>query len=133
MSEFNDIDQCFVCGKGNPKGLQLDFSLNEETKTAESTLAFPAHYNGWENVVHGGIVATVMDEVMVKSAHLNGHKVVTAEIKVQFKKPAYVETPYRLIGEIIEVKRKIVLTKGTIMDSKNNIVALGFGKLFIVE
>lgn len=83
---FVDNDYCFACGSRNPLGLHLSFVRQGDCL---STRVQPMpHWQGWENVVHGGLQATIMDDLM--SNHL--FKLcriyaVTAEIRLRFRRP----------------------------------------------
>lgn len=92
---------CFVCGLDNPDGLQLTFYQQEGGQVvAESTV--PARFQGYPGVVHGGIVAAMLDEVATRSAMVDDQLrfMVTAKMTVRYRKPIPVEQPLRLVGRI---------------------------------
>ena len=131
MDNLKDDNRCFACGKDNPIGLNLNFkSANGE---AISAVVFTRDFEGWDGIVHGGIVSTVLDEVMVKSAGINGYRCVTAEIKIKFKRPCFSGERYVLKGRIKELRKRIIITEGEIVDKKGDAIATGSGKLFIIE
>jgi uncharacterized protein (TIGR00369 family) len=132
MTDFNDDQNCFVCGKRNPAGLQLQFRWNEPSQEIEAEVIFPAHLQGWQNTVHGGLLATVLDEIMVQAATAIGIKSVTAEITVKYKKPAATSVSYRLSGKILETRGRILTAEGRICDDSGQIYAQATGKLFKV-
>jgi len=87
--EWEDDGMCFVCGKRNELGLQLDFKrLGDGTIRTE--LVPSKRFQGFKDVVHGGIIATVLDEVMVNAAYLQGTVAVTSRLEVRLRKPARV-------------------------------------------
>lgn len=133
MENFSDNNRCFVCGTGNPHGLHLTFDYNEELSRVETAVLFPAHLQGWEGVVHGGIISTVLDEIMIKAAAKQKIKCVTGEITVKFKKPALTNTTYILHGKVAEIKKKLVFTEGALLDKNGEILAGARGKLFHIE
>jgi len=55
---------CFACGPANPHGLHMTFQSNG--KVVMSHLSVPDHLRGWNNMVHGGIISTILDEVMAE-------------------------------------------------------------------
>ncbi|MCU0289823.1 MAG: PaaI family thioesterase [Acidobacteria bacterium] len=134
MNDFNDNNYCFVCGSNNPHGLKLSFSFNRETGEVISNVIFPRHFQGWQNVLHGGILSTVLDEIMVKAAAYNGFKCVTAALNIEFKNPGFVEQPYVIKGKVNGNRGKIVFVEGAVIDvgPGNKIIASGTGKLFIL-
>lgn len=131
MKSVNDDNRCFACGKSNPIGLKLDFESDGEQTI--SRLNFDKNFAGWENMVHGGILSTVLDEVMVKSATNKGFVCVTAELNIRYKKPCHTGTEYELRGKVSEVTKRLILTEGEIIDKKGVVIASGSGKLFIIE
>jgi len=88
--------------------------------------------DGVENMVHGGILSTVLDEVMVKSANSRGYTCVTAELNVRYKNPCKTGMEYELKGRVSEVTKRLILTEGEIIDKHGVVIASGSGKLFIV-
>lgn len=134
MQDFNDNNYCFVCGSDNPQGLKLSFSYNDETGEVTSNAVFPRHFQGWKNVLHGGIISTVLDEVMVKAAAYKGFKCVTAALNIVFKNPVFVEQPYIIKGKVNGSRGKLIFVEGSIIDAgaDHKTVASGTGKLFIL-
>lgn len=128
MSDFNDDQKCFVCGKQNPFGFGLDFRENQTTHEIEAQVVFPAHLQGWQNTVHGGLLATVLDESMVKAA--TGIHCVTAEITVQYKKPAATGVPYVVSGRVMESRGRILTAESRLCDATGQVFAQATGKLF---
>jgi len=131
MKKVSDDNRCFACGKDNPIGLKLEFKKKGEYTV--SSLNFNKNFAGWENMVHGGILSTVLDEVMVKSAGTNGYTCVTGELNIRYKKPCLTEKYYELRGKVSEVKKRLIFTEGEIIDMNGEIIAFGTGKLFIVD
>jgi len=132
MGKIYDDNRCFVCGKGNDRGLHLEFTYNKKTKEAESNVIFPNYYQGWKEIVHGGLVGTVLDEIQIKAASFNNYRCVTAELNVKYKKPVNTEFPYFLTGKIIKVTERIVYTEAILKDEKLRKVATATAKLFII-
>lgn len=91
--------RCFACGTHNPIGLQMSFYL--EGATVRSDITLSEHHCGWENIAHGGIISTVLDEVMGWTVlTFKRDFFVTKSIEVRFLKPVMVETPLMAIGNI---------------------------------
>ena len=66
-----DNNKCFVCGQENTDGLQLKFSYSSDGGKVETRFVPDAKYQGWKEVLHGGIIMTLLDEVMAKAAAKN--------------------------------------------------------------
>ncbi len=78
-------NRCFVCGPDNPAGLRLRFSLEGEAVVAEFVPR--EEHVGWEGVVHGGILAAVLDDAMGNVFYLRGYQALTARMEVRFRRP----------------------------------------------
>jgi uncharacterized protein (TIGR00369 family) len=132
--EFNDNGRCFVCGPGNPEGLRLEFRTDKDRGEAEAEVRFPERFQAWDGVVHGGLLATVLDEAMIKAAWGQGLRCVTGEITVRYTKPARTGVAYRLRGRVTgEKKDKMVFAESEILGADGESVARATGKLFRVR
>jgi uncharacterized protein (TIGR00369 family) len=77
---------CFGCGPRNPYGLKMKFYSDE--KLVVSWVTVPEHLCGWDNLVHGGVITTILDEIMSWSAiYLLKRFILTKSIRVDFLKP----------------------------------------------
>lgn len=115
---------CFVCGVSNPLGLNMKFYLtNPGEITAEYTVPFD--YQGYPGVVHGGIVAAMLDEVCSR-AHMTGDPprfMYTARLDIRYRKNVPIEQPLRIIGRIEKTKSRSATSKGSILNSEGVILA----------
>ncbi|GAB6062991.1 PaaI family thioesterase [Deferrisoma palaeochoriense] len=93
-------DNCFVCGKENPEGLRLEFRFDEAAGTIETVWTPRPVHIGYEGIVHGGLVATLLDEALGKLTTLLGTPAVTAELTVRYLKPVPVGRPLRVTGRV---------------------------------
>jgi acyl-coenzyme A thioesterase PaaI-like protein len=105
-------DWCFACGKANPLGLHLEISQDEEG--VFTTFHFHKKYQGWDNIVHGGIISTLLDELSTWAAVKLGHNVVTAQLTVKFKKPILIDTYTRVSAKVTEDKGRLIYAKSQI-------------------
>jgi acyl-coenzyme A thioesterase PaaI-like protein len=104
---------CFACGPGNPIGLHLHLERQGETAVARF---IPGElHGGWAGVVHGGILATVLDEVMAYAVFFTGWKCVTARMEVRYR--AAVTCGDVLVAEarITRDTRRLVDVEATIL------------------
>ncbi len=101
--DLSDHGMCFCCGKENPDGLKLQFTF--ENGEVATTLSFPKKFQGYRDVIHGGLVSTVLDEAMVTLLNRMGHLAVTGELRVRFL------TPLR-VGQRIDVRARLLKKRG---------------------
>lgn len=125
-SEPIDDGRCFACGRHNPIGLHLHFRIEGETATCETSL--PAHFQGWRDVAHGGIVMSLIDEAMAYAASAVGWKGVTAECTTRFRQPVPLEAPLLIRGAVAWQRRNVVGVTAEIFDSNGTLLASGEGK-----
>jgi uncharacterized protein (TIGR00369 family) len=133
MSVFNDDQQCFVCGRNNPAGLGIQFREHVDGQSVEAEVRFPSHLQGWQDTVHGGLLATVLDETMIKAAAIQGIKCVTAEITVKYKSPAATGVTYRLVGRVLDAHGRMVSAESSIEDGSGQVHARATGRLFKIR
>jgi uncharacterized protein (TIGR00369 family) len=123
---------CFMCGQGNPRGLQL--KLKDVEGKAEAAFFADRSLEGYDGIIHGGITSALLDEVMVWSAfYTTGHHAVTSELSVRFLKPVRVGQTYRVLGGVKEIRRRIVLAEASLTDEAGVVAARGEGRLFMVK
>jgi acyl-coenzyme A thioesterase PaaI-like protein len=105
---------CFACGTLNENGLQLQLHLEPRRSWVE--LALDRRFEGWDGIVHGGILATILDEVMAWALVAEDHWGVTARMQVEFKAPVGIGQPIRADGWITRARRRIVDTEARLID-----------------
>jgi uncharacterized protein (TIGR00369 family) len=124
--------RCFVCGKENSGGLQLDFSFSEDGWSAETVFLPDEKYQGWPGIVHGGMIMTVLDEVMAKAAVQRGYNVVTGEMTVKLKNPAKTGEQLRCRGAIETIKKRIIYAGASATREDGTVIAEATAKLVII-
>jgi len=131
MQLIQRYSQCFVCGDKNETGLRIDFFYDRGKAKAEFTPR--KNFQGYKDLLHGGILSTLLDEVMIKAILAKGIVTVTSRIEVKFKKPASIGQKLFLEGKISEDKGRVILTEGKVLDQEGNLVASAEGKYFKVK
>ena len=118
---------CFGCSPTNPAGLQLKFFTDEES--VFTRVSVPDHLCGWDNLVHGGVLTTILDEIMGWAAtHMLKKFTLTRSITVNFLKPAYAGTELRAEGRVLQVKSdREALMEGLIYNSQGVLCARSTG------
>ena len=106
---------CFACGTLNEHGLGLQ--IHVEPGRSWTELELQTRFEGWEGIAHGGILCTILDEVMAWALVGEDNWGVTARMAVDFKKPVTVGLKLRADGWITRARRRLVETEGRIVDS----------------
>ena len=99
---------CFVCGIENEHGLHLRFYETAEGEVTVETIV-PDHFQGYPGIVHGGIVASLVDEALGRVHMGPADKprfMFTAKINVSFRKPVPTEKPIRIVAHAVKSKRR---------------------------
>ncbi len=119
---------CFACGTANPIGLNLQFYRLGDAVCSDITLG--KNYEGWENVVHGGIVSTLLDEVMSWTImYFKKNFLVTRKIEVKYIKPVLIGTPLVVKGEVMDdSKPPRIKARADIRDDENNLLVRSIGE-----
>ena len=126
--ELIDDHRCFVCGMENPDGLRLQWKTEGLTTFAQ--FIPEPKYQGWRGILHGGIVAALLDEAMTRLACELCGGALTAEMTVRFVAPARIGELLFVRGEMISESRKIVAMKASIHVSHHGgkVIAHSTGK-----
>ena len=106
---------CFACGTLNAGGLGL--ALHVEPGRCWTELALDRRFEGWEGIVHGGILCTILDEVMAWALVGEDNWGVTARMAIDFKRPVEVGAAIRAEGWITRSRHRIVKTEARIVDA----------------
>jgi len=130
MELIRKYSNCFVCGDKNDYGLRVDFFCDEGVSRAEYVA--DNRFQGYKNILHGGIISALLDEVMIKAVIAKGILVVTAEIEVKFIKSVRIGEKLLLEGKVTGEQKKIFTAEGKVLNSKKEIVATGKGRFFKV-
>lgn len=105
-SVINDA-ACFVCGPDNPIGIKAEFTVDKAAGASFAELNLADHFQGWQGIVHGGILATLLDEACAYACMTATDQCLTAEISVRYRKPVPVGETLQLSGRLVEQNRKL--------------------------
>jgi uncharacterized protein (TIGR00369 family) len=123
----SDTQNCFACSPSNKFGLQMKLFTDEEA--VYSWLSVPNHMGGWQNIVHGGIVSTILDEIMGWAGlYLLKKVTLTNSMTVDFIKALHVGERLRAEGRVIDYNgdRKVSV-EGLLYNEKNELCAKSKG------
>ena len=125
---------CFVCGKKNPRGLKIKVKYLPEELAAETELALAREYQGWADVIHGGILATLLDEMMAHAVWHFAGPGVTISMEVRFHHPLKPDEPIRVKGVLATLNggRRLAEAEITrVVDGKR--IASGKSRFLLIE
>lgn len=113
---------CFGCGVANPQGLHLTFTTTDNGVSA--TFTPQEVHQGYEHVVHGGIISTLLDEAMAWAVAAAGNWAVTGEMQVRFRRPLFVGESVTLRGSVSDVRSRAISASGQVVrDSDGEMIA----------
>ena len=116
---------CFACGTLNAHGLRLDLHL--EHGRAWTELQLDRRFEGWEGIAHGGIVATLLDEVMAWSLVSTDAWGVTARMAIDFRSPLVIGDAVRADGRLVEARRRLFRTEARLETASGTLLASASG------
>lgn len=121
--KFVSEGHCFACGEKNPHGLKMKFQVDREKQAIHTVFTVEPTYQGWDGVVHGGIISTLLDEAMANLVYHLGYNAIVASLEVRFKQPTPILQPLLIQGEIIEVHKKLVKAKASLKKEDGTLLA----------
>jgi acyl-coenzyme A thioesterase PaaI-like protein len=105
---------CFACGELNAHGLHLDLHVAGDLCWTE--LVLDPDFQGWEGIAHGGIVATILDEVMGWALATQDAWGYTAKMSLEYRRPVPIGARVRGEGRLVERRRRLLKTTGRLVD-----------------
>jgi uncharacterized protein (TIGR00369 family) len=133
MQELPHTHSCFVCGERNPLGLKLRFHTDGRVVTTRFTPR--AEHIGFKGVVHGGLIATVLDEIMVWACAVQTKRFAfCAELNVRFVNPLSPGEEVLVTSELVENRRnRIFETRSSVQTAAGRLLAEGTGKYIPIK
>ncbi|MDX2167589.1 MAG: PaaI family thioesterase [Deltaproteobacteria bacterium] len=126
---FEEDGGCFGCSADNADGLQVRFRRRGDAVIADHVVA--DRFHGAPGIVHGGIVATLLDEVSCAAAvFTRDRRVVTGELQIRYRRPCPVESPLALSARVVDDTHPRYLVVEAEIRSGDEIVAQSSGKFF---
>ncbi len=125
-------NKCFGCSPYNPSGLQMKFFVNENS--VFSSITVPEHLCGWNKLVHGGVVSTILDEIMSWSAiYLLKKITVTKSMTIDFIKPIFICRELKAVGKVLEIgKKREAKMEGLIYNKDEELCAKSTGAVALL-
>jgi len=129
LVELPHTSGCVVCGHDNPFGLHLRLFVDEQTGIVTCPFEPAARHIGFEGIVHGGVIATVLDEAMVWAATWAGKRFcVCGELNVRFRESVILGGPLQVVAKVIAHRSRLITTEGTLADDQGRILVSASGK-----
>jgi uncharacterized protein (TIGR00369 family) len=129
----NPTNPCFGCGGANERGMLLTFEQDDAAKRILGNFRLGAEYQGGAGFIHGGIIATVLDEVLGKVCRFRGVHAVTAELTIEYLKPVPVDADLIVKGHEVAMSGRNLFMVGEIRDVSGKVLARGKGRFVIVD
>lgn len=104
--------RCFGCGEDNEDGLRMRFTPTEEGSICEFEV--PPRFQSWRGMVHGGMVALMLDEAVGWAGWHAGHPGLTGRLEVRYRRPLEIGERVRVVGRVDRIRRTLVYATGTI-------------------
>ncbi len=124
---------CFGCGPDNPEGMRLRFHLDEERQRFVGRLRIPRRFQGPPGHVHGGIIATILDEAMGKVNKLRSVVALTRHMEVEYLKPVPLGQPLLVESYELHVYGRSHVHAAEIRNEKDEVLARGRGTFVAID
>jgi uncharacterized protein (TIGR00369 family) len=111
---------CFACGELNPGGMHLDFAVSRDR--AEARYTADRRHQGYDGLLHGGIVTALLDEAMGWAIFHQGIWGVTARMNVTFRRPVPIGEELVVVGEVARDRGRLIETRGTLARASDGAV-----------
>lgn len=123
---------CFGCAPTNLIGLQL--VVGKRDRIFESRFALNANYESYPGVIHGGIVATVVDELMSQAVYKDcGASVYTVGLRVRYGQPMQTDTTHLAVAEVTDIDDVTISASGHIENEAGDLVAAATGTFYRIS
>ena len=111
----------------------LTFEQDDAAQRIRGNFRLGTEYQGGPGFIHGGVIATVLDEVMGKVCRFREVRAVTAELNIEYLKPVPVDADLVVEGYELEMKGRNLFLVGDIRDVSGKVLARGKGRFVIVS
>ncbi len=130
--EPNPANKCFGCGGDNSGGMKLMFEQDNTNRKIVGRFVLGERYQGGGGFVHGGIIATLLDEAMGKVCRFREARAVTAELTVEYLKPISVDEQILVEGRETGQKGRNLFIAGEIRNEAGEILARGRARFVVI-
>lgn len=124
---------CFGCGPNNPEGLHLTFTIDPEAQTAITSVMLDERYQGAPGYVHGGIIATLLDEAMSKLNRPLGVLAMTRQMDVSYLRPVPIRTELLLKSHFVRRDGRKLFHEAELLGSGNEVLSRCTGLWIVID
>jgi uncharacterized protein (TIGR00369 family) len=128
---LEDDGHCFVCGDKNAAGMRLSWYIKDKETFAE--FMPEKRFQGWKNVVHGGILSTLLDEAMTRLVWKLHGPAVTAEVTIRYLAPAIVGEKMKIMGRIVDDSKRLVTAQAEISKADGTPIARAESRILVLK
>lgn len=112
LNDLSSYQGCFACGLRNDQGLKLTFWVEGDEIITE--FMPDTHYQGFPGVLHGGVVATLLDEALSRTASIEGRWMMTGRLEIRYRRPAPLGPRLRVTARRISSRSRVVHAEGEV-------------------
>ena len=112
LNDLSPYQGCFACGVRNDAGLKLTFWMESDEIVTEFTP--DAHYQGFPGVLHGGILATLLDETLSRTASIEGRWMMTGRLEIRYRRPTPMGPRLRVTARALSSRSRMVHAEGEV-------------------
>jgi uncharacterized protein (TIGR00369 family) len=109
--------RCYACGQDNPRGFRSLFEQRGDRGGMGATWTPDSTLEGFEGIVHGGVISTVLDESMAKAVWATGAEALTAELRVRFRRHVISGNPLRICGWVTDQNKRMIHAEANLVDT----------------
>ncbi len=128
---IEDDDNCFICGSKNEHGMKLKWVIKDKETAAD--FVPDKKFQGWKNLVHGGILCALLDEAMTRLVGKLHGPSVTAEMTVRFLAPAVIGQKLKVEGRIVDDTKRLVIAQAQVSKEDGNPVCRAESRVLILK
>ena len=132
MDSLPQTQSCFACGHSNPHGLNLKFRKEGDHMLTDWTPS--GHQTGFSNTVHGGLIATVLDEIMAWTCGvIGGRFAYSVDLQIHYTRPLSPGDQVKGIGSILENRKRKIFQTSAVLEVGGEEIASATGKYLAVK
>jgi acyl-coenzyme A thioesterase PaaI-like protein len=125
LNDETTYQRCFACGRQNESGLNLTFRREGDRILADYQPR--ERFQGFPGVLHGGVLATMLDETMSRTGAMRQEWLMTGKLEIRYRRPAPVDQPLRVWGQILRERRGAIDATGAVELLDGTVLAEGRG------
>jgi acyl-coenzyme A thioesterase PaaI-like protein len=134
ISRSPEFMRCYGCGPSNEHGLRLHFELDPVNRRVEARWTPAGPFAGYKTMVHGGVIATMLDEGMGWALWgLEQKTGVTRELKIRFMRPVTIDHEYRVHGWVERTDETKALVRSAVLDGRRRVAAQATGEWTLIS